>query len=285
MTKLWTRRATFALGAGAGLAAITRPGFAQQGHPRAAQPFQCGVEVGFAPFAYRRPTGELVGFSIDAANEIGRRLGRPSTEIIDVPFSAAFAGLFASRFETFVGPVNITPERAGQMLFSEGYMETGLGFLVARAAPAVSGPQDLRGRAVAVNRGSVSDTWATENATAMGFEVQRYNSNPDAVQAVLTNRAFANIADLPVTRYVATQQPLTRVGFIVPNGRFFGYPFRLDNEPLRNAVDAIVEQMKTDGAYARIHQTHFGVPPDAGSIMTRPIPGRGQPDFAGYRAP
>ncbi len=124
----------------------------------------------------------------------------------------------------------------------------------------------------------------TPSTTRAESAPQRFHATGH-IKSFGPNRAFANIADLPVTRYVATQQPLTRVGFIVPNGRFFGYPFRLDNEPLRNAVDAIVEQMKTDGAYARIHQTHFGVPPDAGSIMTRPIPGRGQPDFAGYRAP
>jgi hypothetical protein len=42
--------------------------------------------------------------------------------------------------------------------------------------------------------------------------------------------------------------------------------------------------MKSDGTYSRLHETYFGSPAEPGSIMTTPIPGRGQPDFAGYKA-
>jgi polar amino acid transport system substrate-binding protein len=278
-----SRRATLVMSFAAAIP-IAAPGWAQQGHPRAAQPFQAGVEVGFVPFAFRRPNGELAGFSIDAAREIGRRLGRPSTEIVDIRFAEAFAGLFSGRFETFVGPVNITAERAQQMLFAEGYFESGLGFVMARAAPEIRAVEDLRGRALGVNRGSISDTWATENAARYGFTVERYNSNPDAVQAVITNRAFANVTETPVARYIATQQQAVRFGFNIPTGRYFGYPFRRDDEALRDAVDAVIEQMKSDGTYSRLHETYFGSPAEPGSIMTTPVRGRGQPDFAGYKA-
>lgn len=278
-----TRRGTFGLTL-AGAAALALPARAQLG-PRTGQPFTVGVEVGFVPFAFRRPNGELAGFSIDAAREIGRRLGRPSTEIIDVRFAEAFAGLFSGRFETFVGPVNITAQRAGEMLFSEGYFESGLGFLVARAAPEIRALEDLRGKAIGVNRGSISDTWCTQNAERYGFTVERYNSNPDAVQAVITSRVFANVTETPVARYIATQQQAVRFGFNVPTGTFLGYPFRRDDEALRDAVDQVVEDMKRDGTYSRIHETYFGVPADPGSILVTPQPGRGQPNFQGYKAP
>jgi polar amino acid transport system substrate-binding protein len=268
-----------------GAAALALPARAQQGHPRAGQPFVVGCEIGFVPFAFRRPNGEFTGFSIDAAREIGRRLGRPSTEIVDVRFAEAFAGLFAGRFETFVGPVNITQQRAEQMLFSEGYFESGLGFLVARAAPELHALEDFRGKALGVNRGSISDTWCTQNAERYGFTVERYNSNPDAVQAVITNRVFANVTETPVARYIATQQQAVRFGFNVPTGTFLGYPFRRDDEALRDAVDAIVEDMKRDGTYSHIHETYFGVPAEPGSILVTPVPGRGQPNFPGYKAP
>lgn len=280
-----TRRTLLGGLASAAIIPALRPARAQLRDPRAGQPFTVGIEVGFVPFAFRRPNGDLTGFSIDAAREIGRRLGRPSTEIIDVRFAEAFAGLFAGRFETFVGPVNITAARAQQMLFSEGYFESGLGFLMARNAPEVRSPEDLRGRVIGVNRGSISDTWATENAARYGFTVERYNSNPDAVQAVLSNRAFANISETPVARYISTQQPALKFGFNIPTGTFLGYPFRLDDEAMRDAVDAVVESMKSDGFYSRTHETYFGVPAEPGSILVTPQPGRGQPNFAGYKAP
>ena len=126
---------------------------------------------------------------------------------------------------------------------------------------------------------------ATPLATGYRFTVERYNSNPDAVQAVITSRVFANVTETPVARYIATQQQAVRFGFNVPTGTFLGYPFRRDDEAMRDAVDAVVEDMKRDGTYSRIHETYFGVPAEAGSILVTPLPGRGQPNFQGYKAP
>ncbi|RMF91983.1 MAG: polar amino acid ABC transporter substrate-binding protein, partial [Nitrospinota bacterium] len=188
-------------------------------HP-ADQPLKIAADVGFAPFAMRLPSGEVQGFSVDVGKEIAKRLGRPGAEIIDVNWSAIFAGLFAKRYEFIIAPTNITPERAERMLFTEGYMQTGLGFLTRKAVAAqYKGPEDLKGKTVTVNNGSVSDTWATENAARYGFKIQRYDKNADAIQAVVTGRADVNIADLPASQYAATQQPLLKVAFPVYTGR------------------------------------------------------------------
>ncbi|MFX6759296.1 transporter substrate-binding domain-containing protein, partial [Acinetobacter baumannii] len=86
-------------------------------------------------------------------------MGRPGVEMVDANFSAIFAGLFSKRFELIVAPTNVTTERAAQMLFTEPYMPTGLGFLTKKGV-AIGSLEDLRGKAVAVNSGSVADKWA-----------------------------------------------------------------------------------------------------------------------------
>ncbi|HEV8677003.1 MAG TPA: transporter substrate-binding domain-containing protein [Methylomirabilota bacterium] len=249
-------------------------------HPRD-KPLVAAADVGFAPFSFKTPAGELTGFSVEFGREIARRLGRPGLEVIDQKFSVIFAGLFANRFELIIAPTNITQERAEQMLFSEPYMATGLGFLI-RQEDAMKGVDDLKGKIVAVNNGSISDTWATENASKHGFEIQRYDKNADAVQAVLTRRAFANISEVPTVAYIATQQKALKVGHNLYTGRNFGLVFRKDDVEFRNEVEKIVEAMKKDGSLARLHEKWFGRPPDPGTAMTQVYEGFGAPGFPGH---
>jgi polar amino acid transport system substrate-binding protein len=261
--------------------AVAAPAAAQTGdHPKD-KPLVVAADVGFAPFAYKTPAGEITGFSVDVGKELARRLGRPGLEVIDQKFSVIFAGLFAKRYEFILAPTNITPERAEQMLFTEPYMATGLGFLV-RQGDGMKGLDDLKGKIVAVNNGSISDTWATENAAKHGFEIQRYDKNADAVQAVLTRRAFANISEVPTVAYIATQQKQLRVAYNHYTGRSFGFPFRKDDVEYRNEVEKVVEAMKKDGTLVKLHEKWFGRPPDPGTAMTEVYEGFGAPGFPGH---
>ncbi len=260
---------------------LAMPALAQMDdHPKD-RPLTVGADVGFAPFAFKTPAGEVTGFSVDFAREIAKRLGRPGLEVTDSKWSVIFAGLFAKRYEYIAAPTNITKERAEQMLFTEPYMATGLGFLI-RQDDQMKGVEDLKGKIVAVNSGSISDTWATENAQSHGFEIQRYDKNADAVQAVLTRRAFANISEVPTVAYIATQQKQLKVGHNLYTGRNFGLAFRKDDIEFRNEVEKVVEAMKKDGSLAKLHEKWFGRPPDPGTAMTVVYEGFGAPGFPGY---
>src|SRR4029078_2409656 len=93
-----------------------------------------------------------------------------------------FAALFSKRIEFTVNPLNITAERAERMLYTEPLFANGNAFII-RAADARHGTEDLKGKQLAVNRGTISDTWATQNGEKYGFEVQRYDSLPHSVHA------------------------------------------------------------------------------------------------------
>jgi len=253
---------------------------AQEGdHPRD-RPMVVGSDFGIAPWMVRGPAGPE-GFGVDLMHEIARRLGRPGVEIVDVNFSGLFAALFAKRFEFTANPLNITEERAQRMLYTEPFFATGNGFIT-RRQDRMERLEDLRGKAVAVNRGTISDTWATANAERYGFEVQRYDTFPDSVQAVLTRRAFAAINEIPTAMYAASQNRQIHVAFRDYTGRNFGIAFRPDDREYRNRVEEAIECMKLDGTLARLHEKWYGGPPEPGSSMTQVFPGYGPPGLNGY---
>jgi polar amino acid transport system substrate-binding protein len=249
-------------------------------HPQD-KPMVVGSDFGVAPWIMRGTDGPQ-GFGVDLINEITQRLKRPGVEIVDINFSGLFAGLFSKRIEFTVNPTTITAERSERMLFSQPIMSTGNGFMV-KTGNHMKGFEDLKGQAVAVNRGTMSDTWATANADKFGFSVQRYDTFPDTVQALMTHRAFTAINEVPTTLYAASKNKAINVAFQdLSAPRNFGYAFRLDNVDYRNKVDDVIKCLKKDGTMARLYEKWYGTTPEAGSAVTTVYPGYGAPGFKGY---
>jgi len=252
---------------------------AQEADHPADKPMLVASDFGVAPWMVRGANGPE-GFGADLINEIGKELGRPKVEIVDINFAGLFAALFAKRVEFLVNPLNLTTERAERMLFTEPLFSTGNGFLI-RAADDMKGFEDLKGKAISVNRGTISDTWATANAEKYGFEIQRYDSFPDSVQAVLTRRAFAALNEIPTTVFAASQNKTVKVGFKDFNGRAFAYAFRPEDAAYRNKVENVIECMKLDGRLRKLHEKWYGAP-DAGSALDLVSFGYGPPGFKGF---
>lgn len=248
-------------------------------------PLRVASDVGFAPFTMRQPDGETVGFIADMGAEIARRIGRPSVEIVDVKFSAIFAGLFAKNFEFIITPLGITEERSKELLFTEGYMQTGLGFMTKASADPITTLEDLAGRKVSINRGTSTDNWiADENADEKyGFEVQRYDGSADAIQAVASGRADVYVNDIQGVQYTATQVPNMTYAYEILQERSYSTAFRYGEEDFRNRVERAIECMKLDGTLVEINVKWFGAEPAPGSAMTKVAPGYGPVGLKGWQ--
>jgi len=203
---------------------------------------QVGTDFGIAPFVFRTPSGPE-GFSVDMIKEVARRIKRPGVDIADMNMSGLISALMSKRIEMMVNPFGITAERSERMLFTEAYLGTGNAFII-RKSDQMKGLADLKGKVLAVNRGTISDTWATESAANHGFEVQRYDNFPDSVQAVITRRAFAALNEIPTANFATTQNSQIQVGFAEYTGRNFGFALRLESVAFRNQVEEAIECMK-----------------------------------------
>src|SRR5256714_12882434 len=148
-------RRAFAL-AGAVLLLIP-PSLAAQELP----PLRTGMDGTFAPHAFPSMSGGYEGFNIDLANEIARRLKRKI--IIDAAqFSGLVPALQAGTYDFLSAPTTVTQDRAENMLFTEGYLNTDFQFLIRKGTPKITRLEDLRGKTISVNKGSAYDSWARE---------------------------------------------------------------------------------------------------------------------------
>ncbi|WP_349295636.1 transporter substrate-binding domain-containing protein (plasmid) [Thioclava sp. 'Guangxiensis'] len=256
------------------------PSFALADEHPADQPLLVGSDFGVAPWMMRSVDGPE-GFGYDMIQDIAKRIGRPEAKVDDIAFSGLFAALLSGRIEMTANPLNITAERAKTMLYTEPFMATGNGFITAKGEK-IASLEDLKGKVLAVNRGTTQDKWGTENAEKYGFTVQRFDSFPDSVQAVITHRAFAAANEIPTASYAASKNPAIELAYSDYDGRMFGYAFRKEDVAYRDKVETALECMKEDGTLKKLYDKWYGGELPADSPLLTVYPGFGAPGFEGY---
>ena len=244
-------------------------------------PLHTGIDGTFAPHAFPSLSGGYEGFNIDLGNDIARRLHRKI--IIDAAqFSGLIPALQAGTYDFLIAPTTVTKERADNMLFTEGYLNTDFQFLIKKGSPKVTRLEDLKGKTVSVNKGSVYDSWARELEGKIGWKVESFGTQTDAVQAVLAGRADANVAGNTVIAWAAKNNPQVELSYLYSTGLVWAAPLRKDSTEMRKTIENAIECIKLDGTMAKLHEKWFGLEPAPGSAAVTVFPGYGVPDMPGY---
>ncbi|MCF3933543.1 transporter substrate-binding domain-containing protein [Acuticoccus sp. M5D2P5] len=254
---------------------------ASVGTASAQDTYKVALDGTFAPHAMPKLGGGIEGFNVDLANEIGERLG-VEMDITAAQFSGLLPGLQAGTYDFIVAPTTITEERADNVLFSEGYLDTDFQFVVKAGTEEFTDLAQFEGKTIAVNKGSAYDAWVRSLADEIGWTVESYGTNTDAIQAVLAGRADANVAGNTVSAWAVKKNPQLALSYLHSTGLVWGMPFRKDDAETRDKVERVIECMKADGTIAALSEKWFGVTPPEGSTPVTPLKGFGQPGFAGY---
>ena len=254
------------------------PSLAQDKKP----PLKTAVDGTFAPHASAKLGGGLEGFQIDLFTEAAKRLGREIT-FDPVSFSATIPGLMSGRYDFIAAPVTVTKERAESMIFTSGYLWTAFQFGIKKGTPPLKGWEDLKGKVVAVNKGTPYETLSKAMGEKYGFTVQAYDTQPDAVQAVISGQAYATLVGNTSIVYAASKNPQIVADLELTDTRaHWAAPFRKDNVAQRNEMQDVLDCMKKDGTIAKLSEKWFGKKPAADALEMVITPGYGVPGMPGY---
>lgn len=243
--------------------------------------YRVALDGTFAPHAMPTMDGGIEGFNIDLANALAAQMG-VDMEIAAAQFSGLIPGLQAGTYDFLMAPTTVTEERAQNLLFTEGYLDTDFQFVIRNGAEPIEALEDLNGKIIAVNKGSAYDSWARDHAEEYGWQVNSYGTNTDAIQAMMAGRAQANLAGNTVAAHAVSRNPGIELSYRVDTGKVWAAPFRKSDVENRNRVERALECLKINGTMARLYEKWFGEAPAADATAVTPISGYGQPGFAGY---
>jgi polar amino acid transport system substrate-binding protein len=175
-----------------------------------------GTDATYPPNEYVE-NGEIIGMDIDMGNAIGEVLGVKFT-YTNSPFDAILPGVTSGKYDLGISSFTANAERQKVVNFAT-YLNAGTLWATKTGNPAGITIDDACGKKVSVQKGTVqvADIQARSKACTDGgksaIEISQYQNQTDATGAVVSGKADAMLADLPVTAYaISTTGTLEAVG-------------------------------------------------------------------------
>ena len=221
--------------------------------------FVMGLDDSFPPMGFRNDNNEIVGFDVDLAREVARRLG---VELVLQPidWAAKEMELNTKKIDCIWNGFTMTPEREEAMAFSKPYLQNAQ-VVVVRNDSGFERLADLAGHAAGVQAGSSAQEALNAAASfkASLGNVAEFRDNLTALLDLELHGIDAVIMDLVVAEYSIKESGKEMhilAESLAPES--YGIGFRKGDVALRDRVQEVLEAMAADGTAARISEKWFG---------------------------
>ncbi|WP_027723339.1 ABC transporter substrate-binding protein [Maridesulfovibrio zosterae] len=210
---------------------------------------------GYPPFNFYNNKNELVGFDVDVAKEVAKRLG-VKLKPVTTEWSGIIEGLRSGIYSGILGSMAATEQRKKVVDFSIPYYYSGAQMFVREDAPFKS-VQDLKSKAI----GLVTGTTFEQDAKKLGVtDIRLYKDDTQTltelsngvIDGVITDRVVGvNAMNSGKFKIKPLGSPLRREDIAVA--------FRKDDKTLTDQVDKILNQMHEDGTLTKLSKKWLNV--------------------------
>ena len=212
----------------------------------------------WSPFTYHdETTNELVGFDVEVAAEIAKRIGIEA-DFQEVDFDGGLTGVSQGTFDMMANGVDITEDRKGTFDFSDAYAYDRAVLVTKADNTEITSFESLNGKTTA---NSVGSTYA-EKGEANGATVINVPSLGETMELVLNGTADATInANTSVQDYLnTTGETGLKVAATEDEATEYAIPLKkgADNDTLRAEINKAIAAMKADGTLSKISEKYFG---------------------------
>jgi polar amino acid transport system substrate-binding protein len=218
-----------------------------------------GLDDSFPPLGFRDENNTIVGYDIDLATEVAKRLG---VELVCQPidWSAKEQELDTGKIDCIWNGFTMTDARKEQMTFTKPYLDNAQ-VVVVRADSGINSLADVSGKVVGVQAESsaVDAINASPNFKNSLKTIVEFKENVTAMNDLEIKRIDAIVMDQVVANYTITQSGKPYV--VLPEGlatEQYGVAFKKGYNALCDKVQATLEEMQADGTVTAISNKWFG---------------------------
>jgi glutamine transport system substrate-binding protein len=220
--------------------------------------YTIGTDATYPPFEFEKD-GKYVGIDIDLINAIAKEEGF-EVELKPMNFKGIIPAITAKQLDAAIAGISITDERKQVVSLSDPYYKAGLSLVVREDNTSITKPEDLKGKTIAIKKGTTGANFAEELAKQYGAKVNYFDSSPAMFQEVVNKNADVTLEDFPVVSYkIATdkESKLKIVGDRL-NGDFYGIAVSKDNTELLNKINSGLKKLKDSGKIDEIVKSYMG---------------------------
>ncbi|WP_127837192.1 amino acid ABC transporter substrate-binding protein [Clostridium prolinivorans] len=221
-----------------------------------------GFDDTFVPMGFKDENGEIVGFDIDLAKEVSKRIGKEIT-FQPIDWSMKESELNSGKIDLIWNGYTITDERKEKVSFTNPYLDNRQVIITLKDSK-INSKADLKGAKVgAQNESSAVDAINKEPELLKSFDggkVYTFETNNDALMDLEAKRIDAVVADEILVRYYINKKGAEK--YKILNDDFgsetYGVGLRKDDKELLEKINKAFEDMKNDGTAKAISEKWFG---------------------------
>jgi polar amino acid transport system substrate-binding protein len=234
-----------------------------------------GTSADYAPFSFYTPNFTLDGFDVALVRELGRRLG-VEVEIRDFAFEGLLDALQLQQIDIAIAAISLTPEREQRTDFTQVYYIGQDGVLARQGAN--TGPirvaQDLASKRIAVQYGSVYESWVNKELVATGLLA------PDLLQIYgdmrrAVDELRAGNVDLVLLDYAPAEIFVRQGGVEIVGGGLAPQSFAIavrKGSTLRRPLNDGLAALQNEGYIAQLGERYLALQPAEDVATSTPPP-------------
>ncbi len=220
--------------------------------------FILGLDDSFPPMGFRNENNEIVGFDIDVAKEVCKRL---NVELVIQPISwtAKEQELNSYNIDCIWNGMSINNDRKEAMCLSNPYLKNNMAFVVKKDSN-INSINDLKGEKVGVQAGSTAEEILQDTEISKDLsKIIPYSENITAFMDMEINQTDAVfIDDVVANYYITSNNKDYKVLSDALGEEEYAIGFRKNDTELCEKVNDILTEMKKDGSLGEISTKWFG---------------------------
>ena len=228
-------------------------------------------EGAYPPFNETSADGSMKGLDIDLGNALCEQMKAKCTWVKQ-EWDGMIPALITRKYDTIMASMSITEERKAKVDFTNKYYSSPLALIAKDGSPLQPEVGTLKGKKIAVQRGTVSDNFATKYWDGKGVEVVRYAKQDEAYMDLKSGRVDAALADY----WEAYGGFLTKSegkGYSYTGGLMYGktaeekavigegigIAVRKKDQDLKEQLNKALAAIRANGKYDQIRKKYFPV--------------------------
>lgn len=223
-----------------------------------------GLESQYPPFESRNASGELEGFDIELGKAICQ-VGNFKCSWVESSFDALIPALAAKKFDAINSAMNITEARMKSIGFTNPIYRIPSMLIVKKGSGLLPTVDSLKGKTIGVLQGSIQETFARKHWEPQGVTVTPYQDQNQVYNDMIAGRLDGTLVMSAAGQSGFLEKPQGKefsfAGKAVEDplvlGVGIGFGLRKDDAKLKEALDAAIVKVQTDGTVTRLAAKFF----------------------------